>query len=148
MAFAWRRAGFLLQNVRGGWIEDESLDRLWSAILQHKCASMQWDHAHFAWNPNFNPEGIAASSPRLRGTSNLGWEAAVAFNSNGVAAIVTAAPHVWLEIHVPTGHNLFEVEPRRTGTRGCSFLATPGFEAKSLWDLGHRSMTINEAVAS
>src|SRR5690349_14159957 len=53
-----RSAGFILQSVRGGWIEDESLDRLWSGVLQHKCASMQWDHAHFAWNPIVIPKGL------------------------------------------------------------------------------------------
>src|SRR5690349_823066 len=30
-------AGFILQTVRGGWAEDESLDRLWLVVLQHKC---------------------------------------------------------------------------------------------------------------
>src|SRR6185369_2407745 len=33
----YRSAGFILQNVRGGWIEDQALDRLRSVALQHKC---------------------------------------------------------------------------------------------------------------
>ena len=60
---------------------------------------------------DFNPEGIAASEPQVvpRSGKQPGVEAAVRFNSNGVAAIATASPRAWLEIQVPFGHNLFEV---------------------------------------
>jgi hypothetical protein len=77
--------------------------------------------------PRSNPEGIAASSPRLRGTSNLGWEAAAEFNSNGVAAI---APRAWLEIQAPFGHNLFEVEPQPDGDPGLLVPRNPGLWVK------------------
>ena len=77
--------------------------------------------------PHENPNGILPQSPGLRGTSYPGctpedapstlkglWQAELKKNR--------------------LGHNPFRVFKCWPQTQGSSFLATLGFEAKSLWD--------------
>ena len=71
-----------------------------------------------------NPNGIPTRSPRLRGTSYLGWQGQSSLNPNGVAA---CCQH--------RRHNPVGVERYFTAlTQGSSFLATLGSMKQSLWD--------------
>ncbi|MCX6880428.1 MAG: BREX-1 system adenine-specific DNA-methyltransferase PglX [Verrucomicrobia bacterium] len=112
------------------YLVENSLGRLW---LQNRPQSKLVDHMPYyiadAANPDGessspNPDGIESSSPGLRGTSYPGSDATTDTNPTGVASVLA-----------PAGRNPGGVgNDLNTDPQGSSFLATLGFEPKSLQD--------------